>query len=161
MPEFIPVGGDGVRLVLDDMETHVIRQLTSELRALLDDGRIDRGDPVYERLFPSAYEDEKDETAYRDLIGDDLVRFKLQALDVVANALGDRTSDVTIRGEALDIWLACLTDLRLAIGTRLDVDEERMGAELDPSDPDAQSLAVLHWLGFLQEGMVRTSAGDT
>ena len=137
----------------------MIRQLTGELRSLLDGGRIDRGDPVYERLFPSAYEEAKDEAAYRDLIGDDLVTFKLEALDIVSSALGTRSSDVTLEGETLDIWLACLTDLRLAIGTRLDVDEERMGAEVDPRDPDAQSLAVLHWLGCIQEGVVRASSG--
>jgi hypothetical protein len=159
MPDFVPTPNAGVRLLLDDTETHVIRQLAGELRALLDGGRIDRGDPVYERLFPSAYEETNDETAYRDLIGDDLVTFKLQALDTVSEALGERSSDVTLEGETLDIWLACLTDLRLAIGTRLDVDEERMGAEIDPRDPDAQSLAVLHWLGFVQEGVVRASAG--
>jgi hypothetical protein len=159
MPDFVPTPNNGVRLLLDDTETHVIRQLTGELRALLDGGRIDRGDPVYERLFPSAYTDAQDETAYRDLIGDDLVTFKLEALDMVSDALGKRTSDVTLEGETLDIWLACLTDLRLAIGTRLDVDEERMGGDVDPRDPDAQSLAVLHWLGFIQEGVVRTSSG--
>ncbi len=159
MPEFVPTPNSGVRLLLDDTETHVIRRLAGELRALLDGGRIDRGDPVYERLFPSAYGDIKDETAYRDLVGDDLVTFKLQALDIVCDALGARASDVTLEGETLDIWLACLTDLRLAIGTRLDVDEERMGAELDPRDPDAQSLAVLHWLGVVQEGVVRASSG--
>jgi hypothetical protein len=146
--------------VLDEAETHVIRQLTTELRTLLDAGRIDRGDPVYERLFPSVYEDMRDEAKYRDLVGDDLLTFKLEALEAVSSALGDgdRGSEVTLEGEALDIWLACLTDLRLAIGTRLDVDEERMGAELDPRDPDAQSLAVLHWLGWVQEGVLRASS---
>jgi hypothetical protein len=159
MPEFIGTKNDGVRLVLDEMETHVIRQLTEELRTLLDAGRIDRGDPVYERLFPAAYDDVQDESAYRDLIGDDLVTFKLQALDMVTDALGERFSDITLEGDTLDIWLACLTDLRLAIGTRLDVDEERMGTEIDPDDPDARSLAVLHWLGFVQEGVVRAASG--
>lgn len=159
MPEFLPAPNDGVRLLLDDAETHVLRQLTTELRTLLDDGRIDRGDPVYERLFPAVHDDPTEDTEYRDLVGDDLVSFKVQALDVVSDALGPRTSDVTLEGEALDIWLACLTDLRLAIGTRLDVDEERMGAELDPADPDARSMAVLHWLGFVQEGVVRAASG--
>jgi hypothetical protein len=159
MPEFMATKGDGVRLVLDEMETHVIRQLTGELRTLLDGGRIDRGDPVYERLFPATYDDAQDESGYRDLIGDDLVTFKIEALETVASALGDTTSDIQLDGDALDIWLACLTDLRLAIGTRLNVDEERMGADVDPSDPDARSLAVLHWLGFVQEGVVRAASG--
>jgi hypothetical protein len=155
MPEFVPTGTGGARLLLDDMETHVIRQLASEMRALLDGGRIDRGDPVYERLFPAVYEDAKDEASFRELVGNDLVRQKLEALDSVESALGEYTSEVTLENESLDTWLACLTDLRLAIGTRLDVDEERMAAEIDATDPEGRSLAVLHWLGWLQEGVLR------
>lgn len=160
MPEFVPIATGSARLLLDDTETHVIRQLTTELRELLDGGRIDRGDPVYERLFPSVYEDVKDEAAYRDLVGDDLVTFKLEALDKIATELGygGNGSDIVLEGDTLDIWLACLTDLRLAIGVRLDVDEERMGADVDPNDPDARSLAVLHWLGWIQEGVIRAAS---
>ena len=51
-------------------------------------------------------------------------------------------------------WLATLTDLRLALGIRLGVDEERMGAEVDPSAPDAAAMTVLHWLGWVQEGII-------
>ncbi len=157
MAEFIPVVNGGARVVLDDAETDIIRGLTNELRTLLADGRVDRGDPVYERLFPSAYEDTKDEAAYRDLIGDDLLTHKLAALDAVSTALGpsESSSEITITDDALDAWLSCLTDLRLAIGVRIDVDEERMAAGFDRDDPDASSLAVLHWLGFVQESVLR------
>jgi hypothetical protein len=43
-----------------------------------------------------------------------------------------------------------LTDLRLAIGTRLDVTEEKMSDDIDPDDPEAAALSVLHWLGWVQ-----------
>jgi hypothetical protein len=56
--------------------------------------------------------------------------------------------------EEVDRLLALLTDIRLAIGTRLDVTEERMAAELDRDDPDAAALSVLHWLGWLQESVI-------
>lgn len=155
MPEFVPTASGGARVLLDDAETDIIRQLAGELRAMLS-VRTDRGDPVYDRLFPSVYEDEKEESAYRDLIGDDLVRYKLDALDRVSTALGGAGgSDVTLEGDDLEVWLSCLTDLRLAIGTRLEVDEERMAADVDPGDPDARALAVLHWLGWIQEGVLR------
>jgi hypothetical protein len=84
-------------------------------------------------------------------------------LDAVSTSLGDRGgdrgSDVDIEGDALQAWLAALTDIRLAIGTRLEVDEEMMAADIDDSDPDARALAVLHWLGWIQEGILRTAAG--
>jgi hypothetical protein len=156
MPEFEPAA-DGVRLVLDETETYVLRQLAAELRAVLADGRADRGDAVYDRLFPAAYEDGEDEAAYRDLIGDSLHREKLEGLDAISTSLGKQMTDVTLDDDNVQRWLGSLTDLRLAIGMRLDVDEERMAQEVGPDDPDAQALSVLHWLGWLQEGLIRTA----
>jgi hypothetical protein len=158
MVAFSPNGSGGARLILDDAESELMRRLTGELRAILTSAQ-NADDPVVERLFPPVYEEPTDEAAYRDLIGDDLVTFKLEALDAVSTALGDRGSDVDLEGETLQTWLAALTDMRLAIGTRLEVDEETMAAEIDPDHPDARSLAVLHWLGWIQEGILRTAAG--
>jgi hypothetical protein len=71
------------------------------------------------------------------------------------NTLGDsgRVSATLSTSEA-HLWLTALTDIRLAIGVRLDVSEEDMGREPDPADPDGLALVVLHWLGWLQETMV-------
>lgn len=156
MPEFHPAP-DGATLSLDEVETQLLRQLTAEFRALLTGSKVGNG-PILDRLFPDAYPEPEDEAAYREIVGDTLMNEKLQALDTVSTALGKRSTEVTIAGEEFGTWLACLTDLRLAIGTRLDVDEERMGAEIDPRDPNAQALTVLHWLGWLQEGLLGSVA---
>ncbi len=133
----------------------MLRQLTAEMRALLATDLDTADDPVLTRLYPDAYEKLEDEADYRSLIGDDLEKHKLDALDTVSTALGNQTTDVRLSGDDVDAWLGCLTDLRLAIGTRLDVDEERMGTEINPDDPDAAALGVLHWLGWLQEEILR------
>jgi hypothetical protein len=125
------------------------------MRALLV-GTHQRDDPVWDRLFPKAYEQADDQAAYDDLIGDDLTKHKLDALDTVSTALGEGAAEVTLTGEDVGTWLACLTDLRLAIGVRLDVDEDRMATDVDPQDPEGQALTVLHWLGWLQEGLLRS-----
>ena len=156
MPEFRPAP-DGATLVLDEVETQLLRQLTAELRALFTGSSVGNG-PVLDRLFPDTYYEPDDEAAYREIVGDSLVNEKLQALDTVSTSLGEGTTELTISGEDFHTWLACLTDLRLAIGTRLDIDEERMAAEVDPKDRDAQALTVLHWLGWLQEGLLRSVA---
>jgi hypothetical protein len=156
VPEFHPAP-DGATLVLDELESQLLRRLTGELRALLTGSRVGNG-PVLDRLFPDAYETPDDEAAYREIIGDELFDEKLRALDLLSASLSDGATEVTIAGEDFGTWLACITDLRLAIGTQLDVDEERMGAEIDPKDPDAQALTVLHWLGWLQEGLLRSVA---
>lgn len=156
MAEFHKHNG-AVTLVLDDVESLLLRQLAAELRALLAADH-EQDDHVLDRLLPDAYEDPEDERAYKDLVGDDLVREKLRALDVVSTALGDDGTEVTLQGDDFSAWLACLTDLRLAIGMRLDVDEERMAADVDPRGPDAQAMTVLHWLGWIQEGLIRSAA---
>ncbi|MGH2760834.1 MAG: DUF2017 family protein [Actinomycetota bacterium] len=157
MADFRPAPG-GATLALDEIEAGVLRQLAAEMRALLA-GNKHHDDAVWKRLFPAAYEQADDQTAYEDLVGDDLTKHKLDALDMVSTALGDGAAEVTITGDDLGTWLACLTDLRLAMGVRLDVDEERMSREVDPRDPDAQALTVLHWLGWLQEGLLRSLDG--
>jgi hypothetical protein len=155
-PELSAAPGGGANLVLDPSETHVLRQLTAELRALLASDSDMQDDPVLGRLYPDAYERPEDEAAYRELIGGDLEEHKLAVLDKVSTALGAEGTDVTLGPDAVDAWLSCLTDLRLAIATRLDVDEERMGAGIDPNDPDVAALSILHWLGWLQEEIIRT-----
>lgn len=150
MADFRPSPG-GATLVLDEVEAAVLRQLTAEMRALIA-GTHDRDDPVWDRLFPKAYEQADDQAAFDELIGDDLTKHKLEALETVSTALGDGPAEVTLTEDDVGTWLACLTDLRLAIGVRLDVDEELMTREIDPRDPEAQALTVLHWLGWLQEG---------
>ena len=154
MADFRSAAG-GATLVLDDVEAAILRQLTAEMRALLA-GTKHHEDPVMERLFPAAYEATDDQAAYDDLIGDDLTKHKLEALDTVSTALGEGPAEVTLTGDDVGTWLGCLTDLRLAIGVRLDVDEHLMAHEVDPRHPDAQALTVLHWLGWLQEGLLKS-----
>ena len=154
MPEFHPLSGGGVRLILDEDEARVLRGLATELRSVLT-GAGPADDPVVERLFPAAYEDPVDEESYRDMVAGDLEREKIAGLDAVADAIGeDRFADVSLGSDDVGGWLATLTDLRLALGTRLGVDEDLMGTEVDPSAPDAAALTVLHWLGWVQEGIL-------
>ncbi|MDP9101698.1 MAG: DUF2017 domain-containing protein, partial [Actinomycetota bacterium] len=63
---------------------------------------------------------------------------------------------VTVDRDAADAWLSCLNDLRLVLGTRLQVTED---TELDPAgwnpdDPANASLAVYGWLGWVQESIL-------
>ena len=143
--------------MLDATESQLLRQLAAEMRALLTGSRVGNG-PVLDRLFPAAYETPDDESTYREMVGDDLNREKLNALDTISAALRDGPTEVTLTGEEFSTWLACLTDLRLAIGVRLEIDEERMSADIDPRDPDAQAMTVLHWLGWVQEGLLRSAS---
>ena len=53
-----------------------------------------------------------------------------------------------------EAWLRALTDLRLVLGTRLDVREDTFAEGLDLNDPRAPELAVYGYLSWLQEALV-------
>ncbi|MFN2488301.1 MAG: DUF2017 family protein [Actinomycetota bacterium] len=145
---------DGSALLrLDETESDMLRRLVEEMKALLEVGMS--GDPVLERLFPDAYEDPTEAQSYRDLTGDDLMSAKVEALEAVRATLGERGGAVLALDAAnVDAWLPILTDLRLAIGTRLDVDDQGMQRAPAPGDPSAAALSVLHWLGRVQQTIV-------
>jgi Domain of unknown function (DUF2017) len=141
-------------VTFDVEETAVLRRLAGEMRALLSTEAAT--DPVVGRLFPDAYEDPEDAQAYRDLVGDELRAGKLRALDRVELDLGHGGgATVTLGDDSIDAWLTSLTDMRLALGTRLEITEETMGAEIDEHDPQAPAIALLHWLGWVQEAFLR------
>lgn len=133
-------------------------------------------DPVLLRLFPDAY-DEDDESAadFRRFTENSLRETKANAAATVlaslATAEGARPeaeqddTDVN-QGEKVRIdldneqttaWLRTLTDLRLALGTRLGVDEgdEEHWAALPADDPRRHVHDVYDWLGWVQETLVR------
>jgi hypothetical protein len=131
-------------------------------------------DPVLVRLLPDAYREDDEAAA-------DFRRFTEAALraDKVANArmLLDTLREAGYDGgtsEALDeaaadtieielspqqvqAWLRSLTDMRLALATRLGIedDDEEDWEELPDDDPRAVMHDVYGWLGFVQESLVQ------
>lgn len=145
---------EGLRLQLDGQEAEILRELAKEMRLLLA-ADIPAQDDVMQRLFPRAHEDDEEEQIYRELVGNELANVKNEALQMVEAALGaEGDVDVTLSDEEAETWLRFLNDLRLAIGTRLDVDEAKMERPFDPEDPEGPALSVLHWLGWLQGSML-------
>ena len=143
-----------VRVRLDEDEAELLRRLAAEMRTLLE-AHVPE-DPVVQRLFPDAHAEAAEAADFRTLTQDDLSAAKRSALESVTRSLGAEGGlDVTLGEADIDAWLSVLTDIRLAIGTRLDVTEELMAAEVDPEDERAPALVTLHWLGWLQEMLLR------
>ena len=137
----------GVELRLGNEERALLVGLVDELQELLAGDRRDEG---LRRLFPRAYDDAADERAYRELTGDSLLAGRREALDLLARTAGnDRLS-----AEEADAWLRALNDLRLVLGTRLDVQEDTFFEGLEPDDPRAPALAIYGYLSWLQEQLV-------
>ncbi len=154
MPSFELIPDEGLRVGFDRIEARLLRELVAEMKLLLEVD-IPPTDPVLERLFPQASDDPEEAALYRELVGSELKAVKVEALRLVADRLGQRGPlETSIPEEEWDAWLSLLTDMRLAIGTRMQVTEAMMEAELDPEDPDTPAMSVLHWLGWVQGSML-------
>jgi hypothetical protein len=116
-------------------------------------------DPALKRLLPNAYADEASAGEFRRLMDGELRRLKTSALDELREAVADAGESgvkLRLKPQQAEMWLQALTDIRLVLGTRLDVTEdlEDHWAKLTPDDPMAPLLAAYEWLGWLQESVV-------
>ena len=144
---------DRVHVRLSAFEVLLLREATDELRDALT--RAGEPDDVTKRLFPDAYEDARDARAFRELVGDDLRAAKIEAVERVRDALPERgRAAIELAYEDLQQWLVAVTDMRLAIGTKLGVDERIMNNPFAQLNPRIPELGTLHWLGRLQESLV-------
>jgi hypothetical protein len=139
--------GGGVELRLSREERSLLAGVVEELRALLE-GAPD--DPSLRRLFPPAYDGAEDEQGYRELMGGELLGGRLAALELVAQTLDQER----LSAEQADAWLRALNDLRLVLGTRLDVREDTFAEQLRQDDPRAPALAVYAYLSWMQEQLI-------
>jgi hypothetical protein len=146
-------GKGDIRLRLPRDERALLRSLPAQLRRLLVEAP---DDPSLERLFPPAYDDAEDEADYRRLMGDELLEGRRRALRVIEETLDqDRLTK-----EQAEAWLTALNDLRLVLGTRLDVTEEMLLERLRPDDPNAFEISLYAYLSWLQEQLVDALAFD-
>ncbi|MEV6289850.1 DUF2017 domain-containing protein [Streptomyces sp. NPDC051896] len=136
-------------------------------------------DPVLRRLFPDAYSDpeqapdspaEAEEwqahsAEFRRYTENDLRAGKRENALAVIRAL-DALAPVDEGGAVLKLaagesrqWLGALNDLRLAIGTRLEItdeDDTDLLYRLPDEDPRKPMVMAYLWLGGLQETLVNT-----
>ena len=153
---------ESVRIRLGLAEAHVLEQLLTELQEFLEPDALDASDPVRERLYPAAYEDDADSDAYRELTEAGLQQERRNRADECLADLRDARSlvrtDITLPGPDADRWIRVLNDLRLVLGTRLDISEDD-DYELHPGDPDVHLRARYVWLTALQDMLVTTMLG--
>jgi Domain of unknown function (DUF2017) len=142
-------------------EAQVLRQCVAELAALLAD-HPDPDDPAVERLFPDVYPEDPAEAAeFRRFTEADLKAAKLDSAKTVLSDLLESGGEIRLAEEQADVWLRALNDVRLALGTRLGVEDETdIEAELDaavgrnPTSPRVGQLSVYAYLTYLQESLV-------
>lgn len=93
-------------------------------------------------------------SALRSLHEPDLVEAKRAAADVLLSTCPVDGGAVRLTEEQADGWLTAVNDVRLALGTALDVSED-MPEDFGDDDPRSPHLGVYHWLSWLQENLLQ------
>ncbi len=130
---------------LDDDERNLLRAVFGELRDLL---LVDDDDGL-RRLYPTAYPNDAERDAgFQALVHGELLEKRLAALDEVEATVDAEVLTV----EQLHMWMTTINEIRLVLGTKLDVSEN--DTSFDPDAPNAQAVAVYMHLGYLLEQIV-------
>ncbi|WP_109509854.1 DUF2017 domain-containing protein [Nocardioides speluncae] len=125
-------------------------------------------DPVLARLFPSAYtEDEEAAAEFRRFTEGTLRDGKAAAAATIIDDLEEAGLpaelsedglhvDVELDDPSAETWMRSFTDIRLALATRLGVedDDQDYWRQLPDDDPRAQAHDIYEWVGYLQETLV-------
>ena len=131
-------------------------------------------DPVLVRLLPDAYrEDEQASADFRRYTEAGLRADKVANARTVLTTLLDAGFDpgaadaedpedvagsieIELGPQQVQAWLRCLNDMRLALATRLGIDDDSDGEEeLPVDDPRVVMYDVYGWLGYVQESLVQ------
>ena len=148
-------GGFDVRMPPDERE--LLRSLGPQMRAILTRPPADEdADPAVERLFPVAYPTDDDrQTEYRLLVQDELMESHLGALA----ALEETAEADHLDEDQLTAWMRAVNEVRLVLGTRLEITDEGVERPRDRRDPRVAAFAVYDYLTYLQGEIVDALSG--
>ena len=165
--------GGKITLKLDDAEQGVLSQLFEQMAELLNDSESETSsdplakmlnmtgstqiseDPALARLFPDGYSDDEHASAdFRRFTEQDLRAQKIAALATVSAALANWTGKSSVSAQQAQDWLKALNDLRLVLGTRLEISDE---VETD-FDADEPGMHLYNYLTYLQGTLIDSLA---
>ena len=151
--------GGSVVARLDGAEAGIVGLLLDQLEQLLtaDPGDV-ADDPVLARLLPAGHRSDPALAAdYRDLTESALRSGKADDLATVRATLPPEGGDVRLDPEQAAAWLRCTNDLRLALGTRLEITDDTEPPD-EVTGEESQQLAVYYWLTSVQGSLVDAPA---
>lgn len=156
---------EGIEAYLFEQEAKIFTDIASDLRAIIETPALGQ-DPVRERLFPRAYLDPTEETAemtWAAFSHPELLESRVATLEMLIKTLerlepspldrdAGEMSIVVLSPEETESWLKGLNDLRLALGTRLNIAED--GQKEESVDPYVHLREIYDWLTFLQQDLL-------
>jgi hypothetical protein len=149
-PFFFDKKGDRFTVRLRKSQRQLLLELCQQSRALLEH-EDPSSDPAVARLFPAAYQDDPlRNLEYETNLRDAPRTGKLNALDTM-----ERTIDAKeLSEDELLSWMGVVNDLRLVLGTRIDVTEESTDEDFPKTGPHHDAWQVYQFLGWLLQEML-------
>lgn len=124
-------------------------------------------DEVLLRLLPNAYADETAASEFRRYTESTLLdKKRAHAMALRSNLINAGNLAIDLDHDGAMAWLGALNDIRLALGVRLNIQENIQNSAkenlelLKPDDPHRAVYAVYAWLGHLQESLVQALMDD-
>jgi hypothetical protein len=142
-----------ITLTVDERSTLLsfVDQLSDILAMGPDDARL-------RRLFPTAYHENPDHDAeYQGYMRDELTQSRSASIAVVKEVL--ESTDL-ITAAQLHAFMTVLNNLRLVLGTLLDVGEDDFEDDIDENDPSFGQWQLYGYLGWLMEWTISALSGE-
>ena len=142
-----------ITLTVDEKSTLLsfVDQLSDILAMGPDDVRL-------RRLFPTAYHENPDHDAeYQGYMRDELTQSRSASIVVVKDVL--ESTDL-ITAAQLHAFMTVLNNLRLVLGTLLDVGEDDFEDDIDENDPAFGQWQLYGYLGWLMEWTISALSSE-
>ena len=134
-----------IKVNVDDGVRTLLGSLSDQLREML---LVDDADDL-RRLYPTAYPDDPERQAgFHDIVHDQLLMARLDGIDRVEATLQD--DDLSL--DDADAWLSTINQIRLVLGTRLDVSEDD-DPIIDEDDPRAPAQVIYQVMSHVLEDL--------
>ena len=150
----ITASGDGTYTInLQDNERETMLDLVGQLETVLSSGLDDER---LRRLYQTAYNENPEHDAeYQGFMRDELTQSRAASIATVREML---SSDSPVTENQLGAFMMVLNNLRLILGTLLDVNED--DDEPDETDPLYGQWQLYGYLGWLLEWVISSLTGE-
>jgi len=140
----------GIELTLAPGESHALQAVPE----LLDSVGTAGGDPAADRLDQAPYPDDPEAAAeFRRLMAEEMVQSRAADRSAFALTVEQSSRGVILSAGEAEAWMRVLAEARLVLASRLGIIEDGWEDDLPEDDPP---VALLHYLGWLQQSLTET-----
>ncbi|MGI9125698.1 MAG: DUF2017 domain-containing protein [Mycobacterium sp.] len=147
-----------IQEMLDERQSGAPSDPLEQITGIRTGNSVPPQDATLGRLLPDFVKDHGDDDAasngaLRSLHEPQIIDAKIAAAQRLVDTLPDGGGRLELSEEDANIWISAVNDIRLALGTILQIGPQTP-ERLPPGHPMAAHLEVYHWLTVLQEYLV-------